>query len=297
VPASWGIQVKCGQPDAPDTDTRMGGGQMAELLGHSPADLSTAESDLPARYAAGDENSLSALYDGWSSVIFTSARLSTPAKALRVTIDTFVSLWQRHTEFPASQLTLRGWVRLVGRERLTEGGCAALDRLLLSDEVAGFGDPGHRIMELMLTQRMSHRQVAALLSLPNATVRSELRRATEKLRAVVAPEAPALRDLGVAHLAPETLTLRAFGEQVGLPHEHALDDAHLATCVRCQETLLQLGDVVATATLIDPAEHLQVAPPQVWSALASRLLLPLAAPLAEDVAPSPTPSRSRSRRH
>ena len=293
----WGKQEMRGQSDAPDSETGMGDTRMAELLGHSTPELITHAADLPDRYARGDADAFSTLVDGWSSVIFTSARLSTPATAPQVTIDIFVGLWHRRSEFAASQLSLNGWLRQVSREHLDEVGCVALDRLLLADQLTGFGDPSHRIMELMLAHGMSHLQVAALLSLPTATVRTEIRRSVEDLRGVIDPVAPALRELGKTHLPPETLVLRAFGEHVGLPHERALDDAHLATCARCQETLLQLADVVATITLIDPTEHLQAAPPGVWEAVSSQLLLPMAAPWPEDGAESPTTRRSRSRRH
>ena len=270
---------------------------MAELLGHLTPVAITDEVDLPDRFTGGDESSLSALYDGWSSVIFTSARLSAPATAVQVSIDTFVSLWQRRSEFATTELTLRGWVRQTSGELLDEDGRAALDRMLLTDQLAGFGDPSHRIMELLLTQGMSHLQVAALLSLPTATVRAEMRRSVEQLWAVVDPAASPLRELGVTHLAPETLVLRAFGERLGQPHERALDDAHVASCVRCQDTLRDLTVVVTTARLLDPAEHLQAAPPEVWTAVSSRLFIPSAPPLPAEVSESTTSRRGRSRRH
>ena len=72
-----------------------------------------------------------------------------------------------------------------------------------------------------------------------------------------------------AHLDPEILSVRALGEPVISSYE----EAHLASCVRCQGELDQLRGVVATARITSPADAPQAPPPEVWDRIVAELNL------------------------
>jgi hypothetical protein len=69
----------------------------------------------------------------------------------------------------------------------------------------------------------------------------------------------------VSHTDPEILALRALGETAGTAH----DAAHAESCAHCQAELARLTEVVRLARDADPAETLQVPPPQIWDRIAA----------------------------
>jgi hypothetical protein len=70
----------------------------------------------------------------------------------------------------------------------------------------------------------------------------------------------------VSHCDDEDLSLIALGEQPG-----SVDDAHLATCARCQSRLDQLAAVVTSARSIEPGDRPVSPPSEVWAAIAAEV--------------------------
>ncbi len=64
-----------------------------------------------------------------------------------------------------------------------ESGLDAEERILLQDALAAIGEEERRIVLLHAITGMKHREIAALLELPLATVLSKYHRALKKMRA------------------------------------------------------------------------------------------------------------------
>jgi hypothetical protein len=79
------------------------------------------------------------------------------------------------------------------------------------------------------------------------------------------PEEPSAvpPDPAIAHLDDEVLALRALGEDAGT----ATDDAHLASCARCQAELDQLRAVVSASRSLTDADRPVAPPSSVWEAI------------------------------
>jgi hypothetical protein len=73
----------------------------------------------------------------------------------------------------------------------------------------------------------------------------------------------------VSHPDPDSLALVALSESLPDPAE----EAHLATCPRCQAELDQLRAVIATARTVSAADTPQAPPPAVWDRIAADLRL------------------------
>lgn len=168
---------------------------------------SSADADITAAFARGDDGSLHEVYTRWSPLIYTVARRSVrnDDDAADVTQAVFVAAWQGRQGFDPDSGSLPGWLlgitrrkiadhyRAVGRapepqEELPEETAldpaveTVIDKVLLADEIERLGEPQRRILELCFYQDMTHAQVASLLDLPLGTVKSHVRRSLGRLR-------------------------------------------------------------------------------------------------------------------
>jgi hypothetical protein len=93
----------------------------------------------------------------------------------------------------------------------------------------------------------------------------------------------------VSHSEDEVLSLLALGESV-----NAADEAHAASCPRCQSRLDQLSAVVGTARSVTPEDHPVAAPPAVWAAITAELGLAESGSGVTSIADAPSRRRSRT---
>ena len=161
---------------------------------------------LLLRLAEGDEEALGELYHRARSAVYGLALsyLKHSHDAEDVTQDTFVRVWENAPRYHA-QGTPLAWILAVARNlalmKLRERGktqemepeewahlavesplVTAEDRQVLQAALNGLSDQERQVVILHAVTGWKHREIAALLELPLATVLSKYRRALQKLR-------------------------------------------------------------------------------------------------------------------
>ena len=168
------------------------------------------DSELAARFVAGDERALEEVYSRWSSLVFTMARRATgnESDAADITQAVFLSAWRGRAGFESTKGSLPGWLVTITRRRIAdhwesisretrkvEAESARMDdeavaghaeesvnRVLIADELSQLGEPQRKIMELAFFQDLTHAQIARALDIPLGTVKSHIRRSLDRLR-------------------------------------------------------------------------------------------------------------------
>lgn len=164
---------------------------------------------MVARFQAGDERALSAVYEQWSRLVYGMAMksLRQVSDAEDVTQRVFVAAWIGRSNFDPDRARLSAW--LVGitknviadvherrardlrdREALIKGFDRQeptwtddlADRMVVADALAGLPDVPRQIMRLAFYDRLSHSQIADRLDMPLGTVKSHIRRSLDRLR-------------------------------------------------------------------------------------------------------------------
>ena len=162
---------------------------------------------LLIRIAGGEREALAELYRRTRSAVYGLALsyLKNAHDAQDLTQDVYVQVWDRAGQYRPTGSPM-GWLLTVCRnlclmclrreERRTalseeewdtipaqECGLDADERALLQQALAGLADEERRIVLLHAVTGMKHREIAALLELPLATVLSKYHRALKKMRA------------------------------------------------------------------------------------------------------------------
>jgi RNA polymerase sigma factor (sigma-70 family) len=168
------------------------------------------DSELAARFVAGDERALEEVYSRWSSLVFTMARRATgnESDAADITQAVFLSAWRGRAGFESAKGSIPGWLVTITRRRIAdhwesisretrkiEAESSRLDdeavaghaeesvnRVLIADELGQLGEPQRKIMELAFFQDLTHAQIARALDIPLGTVKSHIRRSLDRLR-------------------------------------------------------------------------------------------------------------------
>ena len=161
---------------------------------------------LLTRVAAGEREALAELYHCTRAAVYGLALsyLRNAHDAHDITQDVYVRVWDRAGQYRPTGSPL-GWILTVCRnlcrtqlrreERYAvlsdeewdaipteERGLDAVERTLLRHALAALGEEERRIVLLHAVAGMKHREIAALLELPLATVLSKYRRALKKIR-------------------------------------------------------------------------------------------------------------------
>ena len=162
---------------------------------------------LLAGVAAGERTALAELYGQTRAAVYALAlsMLKNAHDAHDVTQDTFVRVWDGAPRY-RPQGSPMAWIltiaRNLARMKLREGakraqldeeqweaipaeapGVTPEDRHLLQTAVASLADEERQIVLLHAVTGLKHREIAALLEMPLATVLSRYHRAIKKLRA------------------------------------------------------------------------------------------------------------------
>jgi len=177
-----------------------------------------AAAGLVARVAAGDEGALAALYDANAPMLYTVALriVRTEADAEEVVLETFTQAWQRAASYDGARGSVFAWLVTICRTRaldLLRGrtrSARALERATTSDDVppalaAWHPDPAadldrrdrygrlaaavhalppsiRQVVELVLTESLTHTELAERLDIPLGTVKTRMRSGLQLLR-------------------------------------------------------------------------------------------------------------------
>lgn len=166
----------------------------------------TLESLLSA-VAAGDRDAFGTLYERCRTPVYAMALscLRNAESAQDLTQDVFVRVWERAGQYRA-QGSPMAWLltlcrneamsrlRTQGREGTLEpelweaipaesAGLTPEERVLLQTALAALEDRERQVVLLHAVTGLKHREIAALLELPLATVLSKYHRALKKMRA------------------------------------------------------------------------------------------------------------------
>ncbi|MFD0313095.1 sigma-70 family RNA polymerase sigma factor [Streptomyces flavalbus] len=170
-----------------------------------------ADEELARGLVAGDEACLAAAYRRWSPLVHSLARrtLGDAREAEDVTQQVFLGVWRgRHTYHP-ERGHLGAWIVGITRRRIADALAArtrrldliasagsllppadapaalpeaALDRVLVRQELARLPSPQQRVLRLAFYEDLSQTQIAERTGWPLGTVKSHARRGLHRLR-------------------------------------------------------------------------------------------------------------------
>lgn len=180
----------------------------------SPADDIDAE--LLEHVARGDEQAFARLYDRFAPRVYglTLQVVRNPQLAEEVTQQVLLEVWQRAARFDAQAGSAAGWIlrtahwravdrvrsEQASRDRTSEHGAAAVDppyddvseQAILNDEHArvrahldALTDLQREAIELAYFGGRTYREVAALLGVPEGTIKTRIRDGFIRLRAAL----------------------------------------------------------------------------------------------------------------
>lgn len=187
----------CGYPDAVDDDR---------------ASRTAADDAVAARWAAGDPRALELAYEQFGSLVFTFCvrALGDRDAAADCTQETFVSAWRSRDRFDPARGALAAWLMGVARYRVLDAHRArartpapVLDagaehaevaaveahdeqlaqRLLVAHALETLDGRARQVVELAYYSDLTHTEIAARTGLPLGTVKSDVRRGLQRLRA------------------------------------------------------------------------------------------------------------------
>jgi RNA polymerase sigma-70 factor (ECF subfamily) len=190
----------------------------------TPIPTPSADRDLVAQAAAGEEKAISALYDRYGQVLYAVAYriVGQRADAEEVVIEAFAQAWREAPRFESARGSVAGWLTTIARsraldlvrararrERITAS--AAADR---PDESPAMGDwredpgssleqterrhqvqlaleilspPQRKAIELAYFEGLSQSEIAERLQEPLGTIKTRVRLGMQKLRDCLRP--------------------------------------------------------------------------------------------------------------
>ena len=169
---------------------------------------------LILRIAAGEQQALEELYHRTRAAVYALALscVRNAHDAQDITQDTFVRVWEGASQY-RPQGSPMAWLLTVARNlarmKLRQGarqaelsdeeweaipadspGVTPEDRELLQTALAGLEDQERQVVLLHAVTGLKHREIAALLEMPLATVLSKYHRALKKLKSKLKGDGP-----------------------------------------------------------------------------------------------------------
>lgn len=201
---------------APPTDPRRSSPPRPFRRGYRVAvsaadDQSRAAADdaVSAAWVRADESALQRAYEQFGSLVFTYCVRSLGDRdvAADCTQETFVSAWRSRDRFDPAKGTLAGWLMGIARYKVldvrraspriptpdpdagTTGDRAVepdadrlADRLLVANALETLPSRARTVVELAFYSDLSQTEIAERLQMPLGTVKSDMRRALQRMR-------------------------------------------------------------------------------------------------------------------
>jgi RNA polymerase sigma-70 factor (ECF subfamily) len=168
--------------------------------------LDTVDS-VASAFVRGDDAALRAAYDEHGKVIYSYCRRAVPEdRAMDVTQEVFVSAWRARERFDPGKGTLGGWLMGIAKNRLIDNLRAERrhadrrevaevaelpepddldrvgDRMLVASVLQQLPERARTVVELAYFDDLTHAQIAERTDLPLGTVKSDIRRALQRMR-------------------------------------------------------------------------------------------------------------------
>jgi RNA polymerase sigma-70 factor, ECF subfamily len=192
-----------------------------------------SDEELVALCVAGDRMALAAVYDRYSTVVFSLVVriLGEGMAAEEATQDAFMSLWRRAADFSGDRGRLLSWLLTIARNRaidelrrsrgraepfdVTEPGPSqagleedSLRRMYVRRLLAALPAPQRQVLELAYYHGMTQHEIAEHLGTPLGTIKTRMRLGLQRLRkAIEATSGPPPEGVsGAVHPASDTPT-------------------------------------------------------------------------------------------
>lgn len=179
---------------------------------------------LGARFAAGEDGALRAVFDRYAPLVARLARasLADPADVDDIVQNTFVSAWNARASYVPAPAGMTAWLLSITRRRVVdllrsrvrqrrdadavgatpngslgsgferESPERVVDRLVVADQLTRLPPAQQQVLLLAFYGGLTHVEIAERTGLPLGTVKSLLRRGMERLRARLDEATPAL---------------------------------------------------------------------------------------------------------
>jgi RNA polymerase sigma-70 factor (ECF subfamily) len=174
-----------------------------------------ADAAVEHAWAAGDESALRQAWDQFGTLVFTYCirALGDREAAADCTQETFVSAWRSRDRFDPARGTLAAWLVSIARFRTLDAfrsgarvptpGLAdadaerpdprpapddrLADRLLVAHALESLSPRARQVVELAFWSDLTQADISEKLGLPLGTVKSDMRRALQRLRSHLEP--------------------------------------------------------------------------------------------------------------
>ncbi len=162
-------------------------------------------------FCAGDPGALKAAYDVHGALVYTLCRRSLGAElAADVTQEVFLAAWASHHRFDPDRGPLAAWLVTIAKNKVIDTHRARArrpseamwddqqtparlttkeadvdnlaDRLLLATALGELPERSRQMIELAFYEDLTHGEIAGRTGVPLGTVKSDIRRALERLR-------------------------------------------------------------------------------------------------------------------
>jgi RNA polymerase sigma factor (sigma-70 family) len=173
--------------------------------------VSTLDDDhdeVARRFGAGDQHALEALYQRYSSLVYTVAlrSLGDVTDAEDVLQQVFIAAWQGRERYNPERARIATWLLGIARNKIVDAHAArgrrrriqseathqmvtgdvppvdVAQQIMMAEEIARLDRVPQQVLRLAFYEDLTHTQIAERLQLPPGTVKSHIRRSLIKLR-------------------------------------------------------------------------------------------------------------------